>query len=264
MPPDLIVLVSVAQWKVTDDFVCQTAFDNSIILAAAAAVAPWPFNLGLAIAAAAAQALAQGESAAANDPPEPSLAFDRIERFQPTVIGGPDIPETRNIRALLARGLRVTEARRVLSITEGRLEGARQAGTQDDVNRQMGYYRYVTATASTNLASLQELGAKADQEFDQILNKLRQTVQAQPETLQDLGNRDIIPGTRMAAGIPRALKVLSNRPEIAAEVFNDALDDLRKESAGTFGKLARGIAEAIGHIVNYDQQLVQTTRLSSH
>lgn len=61
------------------------------------------------------------------------------------------------------------EARRVLSVTEGRLEGARRAGKQDDINRQLGHRRRITAIARVDLASLEELGAKADREFAEVL-----------------------------------------------------------------------------------------------
>jgi hypothetical protein len=92
-PPNLIVDVSVAPQKLTDDFIAQTAFDNFVI-ATAGGVIGSIFSLGLAggilgSLAAGFQVLEQAEAAAAGDPPEPSLAFDRIERYKPRLGGEP-------------------------------------------------------------------------------------------------------------------------------------------------------------------------------
>jgi hypothetical protein len=264
-PPNLIVLVSVPPWKAADQLICQAAFDNSVILAIAAAAGGFlpPLALALGAAAVAAQALAQGEAAAANDPPEPSLAFDRVERFQPMVMGGPDDPETSNIKALLSCGLRVTEARRVLSITEGRLEGARRAGTQNDVNRQVGHYHTVTAIVRADLASVQEFGTKADQELTQVIGKLKRVTQTQPESLKHPGSPGIIPSTGMAPRIFQALSALSDNLENVVRVYDSVLDNIRQVPPEPFARLARGLANAIEQIVNDDRQLAQTARQAS-
>jgi len=260
-PPTLIVQVSVSEQKVTDDFIAQTAFDNSVILGIAAAASGfWTFGIGtvvLGVLALAAQALAQGESDAAEDPPEPSLAFDRVERFQPRLVGGRFDPETRSLRELLNCGLRVTEARRVLSITEGRLEGARKAGTQNDISRQLGHYRRVVAIVKADLVTVQKAGAEADREFAQALDKIKAEFETLSKGHEHRDSAETPPPPGVNARVLRALRVLHRHPAIAIEVGRDALDHLKQDSKEAFSKLARGIGHAIEHIVKDDERVVR-------
>ena len=176
-PEPLIVEVSVSHSKISDQVTCRTSFTDGIALTIAAAVASAePFGaviaVGLAVAAAAALALSQAEGDAAEDPPEPSLAFDRTEPFRPKVLGAPAAPEIGNIYGLLECGLRMTEARRVLSVTEGRLEGARRVGGESDVNRQMGHHWRIAAMIGAERDSVERLGSEADREFAEVLERL--------------------------------------------------------------------------------------------
>jgi len=257
-PSDLIVQVSVASYKQTDDTLAITFFSASATLAAAAAAA-WlipPLAAALAAASFAAQIAAQGESAAANDPPEPSLAYDRVESFQPPAINAATAAVIPNIIGLLARALRLTEVQRVLSITEGRLEGARRAGTQDDVSRQLGHYSRVAAIAISDRKSVEASGAAADQEFTEVLDRLL------AETARDSNNGSDSPTSITPAGmtgqLTRLLQTLGNHPEIAGEVRQDILTRLSEESSGTFAELASRLGEAIDHIASHNRRLVQT------
>ena len=260
-PPTLIVQVSVPNQKLTDDWIAQTSFDLSIILGIAAAASGfWSFGIGTVIfgaAAIAAQVLAQAESQAAEDPPEPSLAFDRVERFQPRLVGEPFGPEMNSMRELLNCGLRVTEARRVLSITEGRLGGARKAGTKNDISRQLRHYGRVVAVVKADRVSVQRAGTNADREFAEVLETIRAGFVAHSQRQQHPNGAETTPPAGVNARVLRAFRTLHRHPAIALEVCEDALDNLKEELAGVFSKLANGIGEAINHIANDYQRIVR-------
>jgi hypothetical protein len=245
-PPDLIVDVSVAQWKVTDQQVAEGAFATEAVLSVASILGSiWP-PAGVAIATAllAAQATETGEAAAANDPPEPSLAFDHVEQFQPPTVSGPEDRETNNLRELFTRALAVAEARRVLSITQGRLDGARRVGTEDDINRQLEHYHRVVSIVTADSANVAELGVAADREFAQLLERLKSAVEGRPEIIQLIDRPEIVP-PGVVAPILRAARTLDGHPEITTAAYNEAVDKLADASSGVFAKLAVAVGEAM-------------------
>lgn len=263
-PEALIVEVSVSRSKISDQVVARAAFTNSAALAAAAAVAGSTgfgalIAVALAAAAFAAQALSQAEADAAEDPPEPSLAFDRTEPFRPKVLGTPVAPEVRNIQGLLECGLRMTEARRVLSVTEGRLEGARRVGGESDMNRQMGHHQRIAAMIGAERGSVERLGSEADREFVEILERLASPSERRPEEEGEAAEKSETPPTpEVNIGVLRAFGPVLHHPGISAEVWADVLGILREVSGGVFANLAKGIGEAIDSIVADDERLIRT------
>jgi hypothetical protein len=266
-PEALIVEVSVSRSKAADQNAARTAFDTGVALTAAAAAAAAglftaPIAAALAAAATADLALSQGEADAAEDPPEPSLAFDRTEPFRPKVLGGPVAPEIGNIQGLLECGLRMTEARRVLSVTEGRLEGARRVGGESDVNRQMGYHWRIAAMIGAERDSVERLGSEADREFAEVLERLASPSERRLEEEGEAAEKpEAPPAAEVSIGVLRAFLPVLHHPGISAEVWTDVLGILREVSAGMFADLATGIGEAIDSIVADNERLIQTMTL---
>jgi hypothetical protein len=263
-PEALIVEVSVSRSKISDQGVARTAFINSVALAIAAAVAGstpfgWAIAAGLAAAAVSAQALSQAEADAAEDPPEPSLAFDRTEPFRPKVLGAPVAPEIGNVQALLECGLRMAEARRVLSVTEGRLEGARRVGGESDVNRQMGHHWRIAAMIGAERGSVERLGSEADREFVEVLERLASPRERRPEEGGEAAEKpEMPPAAGVDIGVLRAFGPVLHHPGISAEVWTDVLGIVRGVSGGMFANLATGIGEAIDNIVADNERLIRT------
>lgn len=262
-PEALIVEVSVSRSKISDQAACRTAFTDGIALTTAAAVASAePFGaviaVGLAVAAAAALAFSQAEGDAAEDPPEPSLAFDRTEPFRPKVLGAPVAAEIENVYGLLECGLRMTEARRVLSVTEGRLEGARRVGGESDVNRQMGHHWRIAAMIGAERGSIERLGSEADREFAEVLERLASPNGRRPKRGEAAKKPRTSPAAAADVEVLRALGPVLHHPRISAEVWADLLDIVRDVSVGMFASLAESIGEAIDSIVADDERLVRT------
>jgi len=265
-PAPLTVKVTVPFAKLLQQESAQTDFDLFVSFSASAAVAAslaalagagvvtaeLGVALGIAAAvfaadAAGAQTGEQQAAASAMDPPEPSLAFDDVEPFNPSSVVGPSSPETAHIRELLNRQLHVNDACRVLSLTEGRLEGALIAGQREDVDRQLRHYLQVAATAKAAAVHLESVGQKAAKEFADTIAKMIAGLDKPPHGKPGkLHHRPTAP-----AGVnPHVFHALltlaeSAEPDLIRKVFKEAFESIRKESADLFERLATHVARVI-------------------
>lgn len=260
----MIVNVSVPDWKLGDAFAAQTAFDNFVI-DTAAAVGGGIFSFGVLAAVfgglATAAAISEQEFAqSAEDPPEPSLGFDRVEPLRHREIVAVSDPDTENLRKLLAFGLIVTDAQRVLSVTEGRLAGARQMASQDGVQRQLEHCRMIAATVKKVQGDIMPVGAKANRELHSQVHKLSEFAKEQH---RKQSTRDV---TAQAFATPQGvnkflyhlLTKLHEHPAVSVEVWSDTLEALEAASRGIPFKMARRIAAASASLTNRVARLLRT------
>ena len=106
--------------------------------------------------------------------------------------------------------------------------------------------------------SLEELGAAADREFTEALDRLENAAETARDRQTIPNSSGAITSTGMTGQLTHILQALGNHPEIAGEVRHDILTRLREESSGTFSEFASRLGEAIDHIASHNQRLVQS------